>query len=196
MSEETQVKAVEDENPSAAEKETKALKKMGANIGEETITKVDLRQPKEEASAEDSIKKEEPVKEELKSEEPKPEESAKEEPIIEEVKEDSKPPQDIPKMKEEPVIKSINDTKHVNHGAIRGDGVSTFNSNTSVVNKDILNRLQGQCNEYARKYGAKDNLKLDNIWSNIQNSNSVLDEHCHPQSIISGSLYLNVDDSF
>ena len=93
------------------------------------------------------------------------------------------------------LIKSIRDTKHVNHGAIRGDGVSTFNSNTSVVNKDILNRLQGQCNEYARKYGAKDNLKLDNIWSNIQNSNSVLDEHCHPQSIISGALYLNVDDS-
>ena len=48
MSEETQVKVVEDENPSAAEKETKVLKKMGANIGEETITKVDLRKPKEE----------------------------------------------------------------------------------------------------------------------------------------------------
>ena len=90
MSEETQVKAVEDENPSAAEKETKALKKMGANIGEETITKVDLRQPKEEASAEDSIKEEEPVKEESvekQSEEPVKEE---EEPIIEEIKEDSK----------------------------------------------------------------------------------------------------------
>ena len=91
MSEETQVKAVEDENPSAAEKETKALKKMGANIGEETITKVDLRQPKEEASAEDSTKEEEPVKEEIvekQSEEPVKEES--EEPIIEEIKEDSK----------------------------------------------------------------------------------------------------------
>ena len=94
MSEETQVKAVEDENPSAAEKETKALKKMGANIGEETITKVDLRQPKEKASAEDSIKEEELVKEEPKSEEPKTgepvKEPSKEEPIIEEVKEEPK----------------------------------------------------------------------------------------------------------
>ena len=51
MSEETQVKIVEDENPSTAEKETKVLKKMGADIGEESITKVDLRQTKEETDA-------------------------------------------------------------------------------------------------------------------------------------------------
>ena len=51
MSEETQVKVVEDENPSTAEQETKVLKKMGADIGEESITKVDLRQTKEETDA-------------------------------------------------------------------------------------------------------------------------------------------------
>jgi len=51
MSEETQVKVVEDENPSSAEQETKVLKKMGADIGEESITKVDLRQTKEETDA-------------------------------------------------------------------------------------------------------------------------------------------------
>ena len=51
MSEETQAKIVEDENPSTAEKETKVLKKMGADIGEESITKVDLRQTKEETDA-------------------------------------------------------------------------------------------------------------------------------------------------
>jgi len=51
MSEETQVKIAEDENPSTAEKETKVLKKMGADIGEESITKVDLRQTKEETDA-------------------------------------------------------------------------------------------------------------------------------------------------
>ena len=51
MSEETQVKIVEDENPSTAEQETKVLKKMGADIGEESITKVDLRQTKEETDA-------------------------------------------------------------------------------------------------------------------------------------------------
>jgi hypothetical protein len=51
MSEETEVKIVEDENPSTAEQETKVLKKMGADIGEESITKVDLRQTKEETDA-------------------------------------------------------------------------------------------------------------------------------------------------
>jgi len=51
MSEETQAKIVEDENPSTAEQETKVLKKMGADIGEESITKVDLRQTKEETDA-------------------------------------------------------------------------------------------------------------------------------------------------
>lgn len=51
MSEETQAKIVEDENPSAAEQETKVLKKMGADIGEESITKVDLRQTKEKTDA-------------------------------------------------------------------------------------------------------------------------------------------------
>ena len=52
MSEEIKAQVVEDENPSAAEKETIALKKIGADTGEETITKVDLRQPiKEETDA-------------------------------------------------------------------------------------------------------------------------------------------------
>ena len=51
MSEEIKAKAVEDENPSIAEKETKVLKKMGLDTGTETVTKVDLRKPKEETDA-------------------------------------------------------------------------------------------------------------------------------------------------
>ena len=51
MSEEIKAKVVEDENPSIAEKETKVLKKMGLDTGAETITKVDLRTPKEEKNA-------------------------------------------------------------------------------------------------------------------------------------------------
>ena len=51
MSEEIKAKAVEDENPSIAEKETKVLKKMGLDTWTETVTKVDLRKPKEETDA-------------------------------------------------------------------------------------------------------------------------------------------------
>jgi hypothetical protein len=51
MSEEIKAKVVEGDNPSIAEKETKVLKKMGLDTGTETITKVDLRKPKEEKNA-------------------------------------------------------------------------------------------------------------------------------------------------
>ena len=52
MSEETKAKVIESENPSVAEKETKVLKKIGADTGNEAVTKVDLRQPlKEESNA-------------------------------------------------------------------------------------------------------------------------------------------------
>ena len=55
------------------------------------------------------------------------------------------------------LIKSVKDTKHDKHGAIRGDGVSThdnlfsYEHKTPIINRGILNRLQEQCNEYARK---------------------------------------------
>ena len=51
MSEEIKAKVVEGDNPSIAEKETKVLKKMGLDTGTETVTKVDLRKPKEEKNA-------------------------------------------------------------------------------------------------------------------------------------------------
>ena len=103
MSEETKAKVVEEENPSAAEKETKALKKMGFDIGVEEIAKVDLRTPKEEKDAtEEQSTDEVPVRDgsetseevrkedETQSEEPageSQEEEKKEEAIIEEVEE-------------------------------------------------------------------------------------------------------------
>ena len=109
MSEEIKAKVVEDENPSIAEKETKVLKKMGLDTGAETITKVDLRTPKEEKNAtEEQSADEVPVRdgseasEEVRKEnETQPEEPAgeskeeeeKEEAIIEEVKESETKPQ-------------------------------------------------------------------------------------------------------
>ena len=84
MSEEIQTNVAEEENPSAAEKETKVLKKMGADIGKESITKVDLRKPKED-TAEEPVK-ETPIVEENNKE--TAEETTKEEPKIEENKEE------------------------------------------------------------------------------------------------------------
>ena len=35
---------------------------------------------------------------------------------------------------------------------------------------------------------------MQKVWSNIQNSGSILTEHCHPNCIVSGALYINVSD--
>ena len=68
MSEETKTEVVEEENPSTAEKETIALKKIGADVGAESITKVDLREtPTEETTEETPV--EEVTEEEEKKEE-------------------------------------------------------------------------------------------------------------------------------
>ena len=98
------------------------------------------------------------------------------------------------------LFKDIISVKHEQHGAIVGDGVSTYSSNIlkdfpSFIDKNIKDRLEDQVNKYGMIYGVGNNLKVNNIWSNIQNSGSALNEHCHPNSFISGALYINVNDS-
>ena len=93
------------------------------------------------------------------------------------------------------LIEVIKNAEHVEHRAILGDGFSTWSRVPSTSNEPIKDRLEHQVNNYARAYGISPNLSLDNVWSNIQNAGSVLDEHYHPNSIVSGALYLNVDDS-
>jgi hypothetical protein len=121
MSEEIKAKVVEDENPSTAEKETKALKKMGLDTGAETITKVDLRTPKEEKNAtkeqsadevpvRDGSEASEEVREENETQPEEPagesqEEEKKEEAIIEEVQTPQKT-QEEPIEEEQPVQQS------------------------------------------------------------------------------------------
>jgi hypothetical protein len=104
MSEEIKAKVIEEENPSIAEKETKALKKMGLDTGVETVTKVDLRKPKEEKDAiQEQSTDEVPVrdgseaseevqeKNETQPEEPSGKSEEKEEEVIEEVTNEEKP---------------------------------------------------------------------------------------------------------
>ena len=119
MSEEIKAKVVEDENPSTAEKETKVLKKMGLDTGAETVTKVDLRKPKEEKDAiqeqstdevlvrdESSTSEEVQEKNKTQPEEPAAESQEKKEAIIEEV-EESEQTKEEP-IKEEPIVQEAN----------------------------------------------------------------------------------------
>ena len=119
MSEEIKAKVVEDENPSTAEKETKVLKKMGLDTGTETVTKVDLRKPKEEKDAiqeqstdevlvrdESSASEEVQEKNKTQSEEPAAESQEKKEAIIEEVEESEQIKKEP--IKEEPIVQEAN----------------------------------------------------------------------------------------
>jgi len=112
MSEEIKVKVVEEENLSTSEKETKVLKKMGLDTGAETVTKVDLRKPKEKKDAiqeqstdEIFVRDESGASEEVQEKnEAQPEKSTeqseeKKEAVIEEVLEEEKPNFEIKKEK-------------------------------------------------------------------------------------------------
>ena len=119
MSEEIKAKVVEGDNPSIAEKETKVLKKMGLDTGTETVTKVDLRKPKEEKDAiqeqstdevlvrdESSISEEVQEKNKTQPEEPATESQEKKEAIIEEVEESEQTKKEP--IKEEPIVQEAN----------------------------------------------------------------------------------------
>jgi hypothetical protein len=129
MSEEIKAKVVEEENLSTAEKETKALKKIGADTGVETITKVDLRQPlnKEEDAIQEQSTDEVPVRDEPESSEeiqkenetqskepPAESEQKEEEVIIEEVIENTteeKKEKIKPQPEPEPIIEANTEKK-------------------------------------------------------------------------------------
>ena len=85
-------------------------------------------------------------------------------------------------------IKNIN---HYDHGALEGNAKSTNNKKSIVLNNNIISRLEQSIVDYAKKYGLDGSLTIHSVWSNIQNKGSILKEHTHPDSVISGALYIN-----
>ena len=80
---------------------------------------------------------------------------------------------------------------HISHKAIEGDGYSTHGKLSNFLDKNIKDRIQIALVEYNETSG---NLpsKIGDIWSNIQNAGSKLNQHSHPTSEVSGALYINV----
>ena len=164
MSEEIKAKVLEDENPSTAEKETKALKKMGLDTGTETVTKVDLRKPKEEKDAiqeqstdevlvrdESGASEEVQEKNETQPEEPAAESQEKEEAIIEEVVQSEE-------AKEEP-IKEPQPTQEPSN--IEQPEINIPEGITELVN--FMNETGGSMEDYIRlnkNYEGLDNKDL------------------------------------
>jgi uncharacterized protein (TIGR02466 family) len=93
------------------------------------------------------------------------------------------------------IIEITIDKKLSSHLSLKGKATSTHGLNSDVlfnIDKNIVEKIKNKINEYAIDYGVR-KLKLDNSWINIQNKNSVLNKHSHPDSIVSGALYLKVD---
>ena len=164
MSEEIKAKVVEDENPSTAEKETKVLKKMGLDTGTETVTKVDLRKPKEEKDAiqeqstdevlvrdESGASEEVQEKNETQPEGPAAESQEKEEAIIEKVVQSEE-------AKEEP-IKEPQPTQEPSN--IEQPEINIPEGITELVN--FMNETGGSMEDYIRlnkNYEGLDNKDL------------------------------------
>jgi uncharacterized protein (TIGR02466 family) len=100
------------------------------------------------------------------------------------------------------IINHLNtDLNYAEHGALIGNAKSThkeFNNNIieaintlpSCVN--FITKIEQVLNDYSEQAGTE-LCKLSNSWINKQEKGSILQEHTHPGSILSGGLYLNVD---
>ena len=94
------------------------------------------------------------------------------------------------------IFNKIKNTHHYEHKAL-SNGVSCSHDDTGYVvknnflEKEIILRIEKKLNEFAKIYGISE-LKISNYWSNIEKKGSHLFIHRHPNSKVSGSLYINV----
>ena len=88
----------------------------------------------------------------------------------------------------ERLIKSIKKEDLTDHNALVGNAKSTFTPKRGFL--DNHNSVKHRVEE--KLYYP--NLEISNSWCNIQGENSTLNFHRHPDSIISGIIFLQVDD--
>lgn len=70
---------------------------------------------------------------------------------------------------------------------------SFFDKLPDEIQVPLLQKIQYCLLDYATKLG-ESNFRVTNSWFNIQYECSALHEHVHPGSIVSGALYVNVDE--
>ena len=98
------------------------------------------------------------------------------------------------------ILERVKKISHISHGAFSGNSSSTHGGGkgsttpSNFLSREIRSRLHDAANEFTEDYGSK-HVEIQNVWSNIQHAGSRLKEHTHPDSIISGVLYLNVDET-
>lgn len=84
---------------------------------------------------------------------------------------------------------------HQKHSAFTKSSFSTHKPGVNFLKEtNLLQRTTNLLNEFASSYGLNE-LHITTSWSNIQNCGSELIDHMHPNSKISGCIYLNVDEN-
>lgn len=80
------------------------------------------------------------------------------------------------------------------HSELIGDAVSSHNYENNFLSSavNIKDKIQKEIDVCSKLIGYN-NLILTNSWSNIQRKGSILNYHCHPNSMVSGVLFLKVD---
>lgn len=93
------------------------------------------------------------------------------------------------------ILGNILKSPHQRHGALLGDAKSTHgNSNDRLdIDPSIISKIDQQVIAFSQLIGYGTNLSIVDIWSNIQKKGSQLIAHQHPESKVSGALYINVD---
>lgn len=99
------------------------------------------------------------------------------------------------------ILNNVDDLKLKSHTAIEGKGMSSHNFGVNFLDdikdnvsscKNIKHEIFKVMKEYENSTGLLIN-DISNSWFNIQENGSELLEHSHPLSIVSGSIYINVD---
>ena len=82
---------------------------------------------------------------------------------------------------------------HDHTAVIKGKSTHNPNSHTDILS-EISMDLNRPLQEYSDQSKIKIVNKIRNSWFNIQDQESILKEHAHPNSILSGSLFINVGE--
>lgn len=91
-------------------------------------------------------------------------------------------------------------TKSDPHSSFLGSATSSHDNNKNIfydldnVVSNIENRLETFLDNYATDTGFK-KQKIVNSWFNIQQKGSLLKTHLHASAVLSGTIYINVDNN-
>ena len=104
------------------------------------------------------------------------------------------------------IVSFLRNKKHTmtEHKALAGDAVTSHVSSRAVMELDeiassirtcshVKDKIQHAVSEYSKEAGFPNNT-LINSWTNFQGRESMLKEHVHGMSYISGAVFLQTDD--